>query len=307
MRSLETLTDEQKKKLENFEIFYQPDLIEIFAKIFDKEKEETKNQEFYQHYMSVVGKTAELLRELGAIDPLTATAVFQYLLWNGYLSNGGSLEYSISGRINNMGASGADILCGKSVCLNNADMQAEVLKALGCEAHIIGANIESNAELNLEYKPEIERNINKKTRLSDRVVSFLVGLTPLRNAGNHAVTLIKPMGQYVISDPTSLAYANFNDFLNTKFVGSEVEMKIKPWLMLMTESNSKEEFSRIVYESFLLSDSELLNPKLVKQVYENGIYLCKKDSTLLKDFHEDIQPSLEKVGQTLKKVKVKIK
>lgn len=305
MKTIDTITEGQKEKIKDYFRFYSKEVVEMFGDILKEEREAVKGQPFYLPYEEIIEKTAKLLKEIGATDSLTASAAFQYLLWNGYLSKDKELLYSVSYRKNNLSLAGADIACGKSVCLNNADMEAQVLRAMGKEAYIIGCRIDPTTALNLEYKPPIERKIDEHVKLSHRVLSKLVEWTPLRKIGNHAVTLVKAEGRYIVSDPTNLCYANFDDFMNVKVVGSEAKMQLKAWLMLLLHPMSYETFEKIALESFLLGDKEELNTFKVKQVFENGIYLCKKNNFLLDDFHDDIVPAIEEVHRTLTKSNIR--
>lgn len=304
MVTLENMTEEQKNKRNYFYDFYFPDAVIMFSEFLNEQREAVKKMEFYQYYENIIEKSARLLREIGATDPLTASATIQYLLWNGYFSKDKSLVYSESKRVNNFVATGADVVRGRSVCLNNADFEATILRRLGKEAFIIGARVNPKQKIEFEYRPNIVRNVDEKVSLWQKLFIKLVEFTPLRRIGNHAVTLIKTDGQYVISDPTALAYANITDFMKATYVGSTGSMDLKPWLMLLLDGVDIEKFKEIVETSFANSDREVLNARLVKQVYDNGIYLCQKNKTLIDDFHEEIEPDIEEVSRTLAKVKM---
>lgn len=305
MRTTDQMTEEQLKKYERFMDFYSDDMIKAYSQVFKKHRESVEDKEYYQAYLNIVKKTARVIKELGIEDPLCASIIFQYLLWKGYLSKDKNLVYSISDRMNNIAITGADIMRGRSVCLNNADMHASVLREMGIEAYLLGCNVDTKTPANFEYKPDIKRQIEEKVKLSDKLLGKIVGATPLRNIGNHAVTLFKFESVYFISDPTSLAFANFSDFLKARYVGSALEMDIKPWLLLMLGKVPEEDFRTIIRETYVRSDKQLLTVPVVKSLYEGSIDLCKKNHFLLDDFHDDNITDIDIICKTLKPVKPK--
>lgn len=303
MTTLEDLTEEQKKNRENFYNFYIPRIITLFSEMMNKEVEKVKNEQFYKYYERIIESSAKLLKEIGAIGPITASAVIHNLLWNGYFSKDKSLIYGISDRINNFGAFGADVVRGRSVCLNNADFEANILKAAGEEAYIIGARVNPKEKIKFKYRPRIKRNIDENKNFWDNTMMKLVEFTPFRNVGNHAVTLIKTKEQFIVSDPTALAFANIDDFMKATYVSSSGSITLKPWLMLMVEELSEKNFKKIIDNTIIYSDRALLNTQLVKQSYENGIALCQQNKCLIDDFYEGIRNDIDTVSRTLVKVK----
>lgn len=303
MITLDNMTEEQKKKREKFYKFYIPQVISLYGKMFDEEICKVKNEEFYHYYENIIEISAKLLKELGITNSLIASATIQYLLWNGYFSKDKSLIYGESKRINNFGALGADVVRGRSVCLNNADFEANILRKLGIEAYIIGERVNPKETIKFKYRPKINRNIDKNKNFWDEAMFKLIELTPIKNAGNHAVTLIKTNGQYIISDQTSLAYANIDDFMSATYVGSVSSITLKPWLTLMIDKISEEKFREIIDGSLSHSDNTLLNLRLIKHIYENSINLCQENKSLIDDFHKEIRPDINIVAQTLTKIK----
>lgn len=301
MRTIESMNSQEKEMMDKFFNFYTPQRIEFFGSILKSKKEAMKEEDYYLAYNKIITEIAKLFKEIGITDPLTASAAFQYMLWNGYFSYNRSLVYSKIDRINNPIIPGADVIRGKSVCLNNASMEANVLQKMNYNAHIIGCKVNSPSQLNLEYRPNIERHIEDINNLHGRIIELLSRITPLSKIGNHAVTLVKTEDQYVVSDPTSLAYYNITGFLSANIVGSKVNTQLKPFLTLPLESLSPEELNKIIIESFAKSDKRVLTPKEVKIIFDNGIFLCKRNASLLDDFHDEIQQDIDTVSKKLTK------
>ena len=63
----------------------------------------------------------------------------------------------------------------------------------------------------------------------------------VKKIGNHAVTLVKNGGNYIISDPTSIAFAEINDVMKAKFVGINQEMGLNPGIGMALNEGDKHE------------------------------------------------------------------
>lgn len=298
----EEFSKEQKEQIDRFNNFYDEDIIKAYSKAFQQEREKVKNEEYYESYFNVVKNVASLIKELKLSDPFAASIVFEYLLWNGYLSKDKKLVYSMQNRINNIVLTGADIMRGKSVCLNNAAMFTDVLERLDVEAYLLTCLIDINTPLEMKYKPSIQRNVVKPSFMSETLSKFL-NLLPIKNIGNHAVTLFSSKDLWYISDPTNLTFMEIDDFLHARMCNSDISVKLKPWSMLMLDNIDPKEFKNIVLKTFLLSDSSKINDHALEILYEKIIEFLNEQKSLLNDFHDNIDNDIDTVCKTLKKVK----
>ena len=295
------MTEEQKEKIKRFVNYYDDSTIKLYTEALAKQRSIVSNEPYYEAYLNIIKRTARLIPELGCYNSISASIVFEYLLWNGYLSKDKDLVYSITDRINNTTITGADIMRGKSVCLNNADMLTRVLKEMGNESYIMGCGVFPPKGLKREYKPPIERKMipERKNFIKKLVLSPFI-----KKIGNHAVTLTRVGETYYIVDPTGLSFATINDVLKAKYIGFDLEMELKPWLMLALDSGNKEEFIDTVLKSYLLSDHPIMSPAIVKDMYERVIDTCRRNHSLLDDFHDANRQDIDTVCQTLTKVKI---
>jgi len=294
---INNFTEEQKNKYENFFKFYTNETIDFFSKVFEDKFKESEQKDFYIAYKNIIKKTAKLINELGITDPFHASVIFEYLLWNGFLSKDKTLVYDITNRKNNIALTGADIMRGNSVCLNNSDMLTSVLNQMDIRSYILGCSVKPTKET-LKYKPNIERNIKQPT-FKDKIIQKLGTLPPLKYLGNHAITMFEYNGVYYISDPTSLAFLNFNDFMKAKYVGSDLEVTIKPWISLCLQSIPKDKFKEIITKTLIQSNTQLLNLDLIKEFSENALEICQENSNLLDDFHTDNVNDIDIICKTL--------
>lgn len=303
MITADTITEEQIEKYKNFFKFYTDTMLDLYSSSLSKRRDKVKNEVYYDSYFKIVNKTANLMKELNISDPFSATVIFEYLLWNGYLSKNKKLIYGISGRINNIVLTGADIMLGKSVCLNNADMLSDVLNAMGFESYIMGCSFVENVKVSFEYKPNIERKRESKVVFGDKLLAKFVSVTPLKKIGNHAVVLFKFKDRYFMGDPTNLAFLNFVDFLKGEYIGSDLQLDLKPWQMLILDGIEAEKFKEIIVKTFFLSDEQVVDLDMVRNVSNYSLNLCKKNLSLLNDFHDDNIKDINIVCKTLKKIK----
>lgn len=301
MRKYDNMSEEEKKKLRRYNDFYSEDLVKIFSELSVEKRSEVKNKPYYQAYFNIVNRTAELLYKLEIRDPFSASVIFEYLLWNGYFSINHKLVYSIQNRINQIAVTGADIMRGKSVCLNNADMLTDLLRALGIKSYTFGCDVKTTPETKkLEYRPNIER-VTVDPRFRDKLVSKLIGATPLSKIGNHAITLFEWQDALLFRDPTTLAFMNFTDFLKARYVGSDLEVQLKPWLPLILDEITKEKMDHLVYKGYLLSDKEAISLDTTRKISELTMDLCETAKPAFENLHERNQNDIETVCKTLTK------
>ena len=266
-----------------------------YDKVEDEKSSEVKNKPYYQAYFNIVNRTAELLYKNGIRDPFSASVIFEYLLWNGYFSANHKLVYSMQGRINQIAITGADIMRGKSVCLNNADMLTDILRAMDIKAYTFGCDVKTTPDTKkLEYRPNIER-VTVEPRLRDKLVSKLIGATPLSKIGNHAITLFEWQETLLFRDPTSLAFMNFTGFLKARYVGSDLEVKLKPWLPLVLDEITKEQMDTLVYKGYLFSDKEAISLDTTRKISELTMDVCEEVKPTFEELYEKNQKDIETV------------
>lgn len=300
MITLENLSEEKLKQLKDYFSFYNKDYIKFFQKIRQKHLDNILGEDYYKYFIEIIRKSGKLTEELKFNDPVSISVLYEYLLWNGYFSKDNNLVYSISDRINNIGLVGADIMKGKSVCLNNADMLSYILRERNIEAYTIGCTVPNNDGKKFQYRPEIERNI-ANVKFKDYFVNKVANLLGLSKLGNHAVTCFNFNGVYSVCDPTSLAFLNFTDINKMEYVGRDTEAILKSWVMVLLNDMFYEQFEDILLKILIHSDLKPLQLDNIRKISELTMKICTDNQTLLGDFHSDIYPEIEGICKTLKK------
>lgn len=281
--------------------FYCENYIDLLSKTRKSEREKVINKYFYKYYKNIIESSGKLIKEVGLNNPFSISVMYEYLLWNGYFSKDKKLEFNMTDRKVVMGALGADIMRGKSVCLNNASMLTDIYNELGIEAYTMGCTIDASQSLkNMEYKLDIERE-SAKIKLKDRFFSKVIDILHLGYFGNHAITCFKFNEMYSFSDPTNLAFLNLIDMTKLNYVGSEMNAKVKAWLMVTLHEISYESFKEIMMKFFVFSDTKLLDVEKVRGFSENTMGICNNNLKLFDDFHSEISNDIDVVCKTLKK------
>lgn len=291
----------KQEELLQLTLFYNKNYFDLLNNIRIRSKNKSMDQEYYKYYTNIIEKSAKLLKELNLNDPVEISVLYEYLLWNGYFSKDNNLSYSLSGRKNSLGLVGADIMNGKSVCLNNADMLTNLLQECDIEAYTVGCTVPAGKDANFQYNPDIERNI-KEPSYRDKISSKINNILHLDILGNHAVTCFKNGETYSASDPTSLAFLNFSELKKMKYVGSDLELDLKLWVMIvLNDFENYDELLKIIATIYLRSDLEPLKLNNIKNISESVLEMCRNNKNLLNDFHSDIYDDINGVCKTLTK------
>lgn len=294
-------TPEQLDKYKNIINFYK-DYGSIFKAVYDNFYESSVNEDYYKAYHEIIKRTAALCDKFTLESyPLSIALIYEYLLWGGYLSKDHRYAYDTSNRVNNLACTGADIMRGHGVCLNHADMLANLYRELGYEAHMIGMSINSAIDKLDIWKPEIERKVDKNSKLMR-----WIGFTPLfQKFGNHAITIVKK-DVYELFDPTSLAVLTPADVLKAKFVGTDVLFDLKAWDLLalegLEESKEKSEVSNVTNVLFAQGVSNVnisLPLDEYKMVCTRIIEFLKQNENVLNEFYESNCKDIDIVCRTL--------
>ncbi len=242
-------------------------------------------------YQSILAKTAKLFNELGQIDTLCVSVLFEYLLWNGYFSKDKSFKYSLAHRKNIPTVLGASIMNGSGVCLNICSMLVKIFNKLGMEAHLIGVRIPAEVPSGF-YVPDINRKI-----LRDRVSNNNVS----NKRANHALCLVKENDSYFYVDANNLLFANNSDVLKVSYVGFEEDLIVDvfPYVTFFDECLCYSEFVSLFNNLFHAIFNDHLTLEKVRDVSESMLDVCRNNVSLFDDFHHDILCDIDNVCRTL--------
>lgn len=295
------VTKEQIEKYEKVRSFYQDSGV-LFKSIHDKSYEQSKDQECYKSYHEIVKRVADLCEKLDSVDhPLLISLIFEYLLWGGYLSKDHRYAYDMRNRVNNFACVGADIMRGHGVCLNNADMLANIYQELGYEAYTMGISVNKSVEKLDIWKPDIKRNIDNNSRMFN-----LFSMSKLINRlGNHAITMVKN-DVYELYDPTSLSVLKPTDALQASYIGTGCGFDLKLWITIVLSGLWEDEnhtqvsdITKMLFYQGVEDVNNLLPFDDYKEICNRMVSCLGKAEPLLNDLYEKNKKDIDIVVRSL--------
>lgn len=286
---------------------YSKEEIEKYIAFYKQNIENKDINIFNYNYNSIIKRTANLIKELNITNPIETSVIFEYLLWNGYFSKNKKICFSKYNRIINLTALGADIMRGKTVCLNNSDMLSRLLRELKYTSYMIACNINLNQNSNICYKPNIKQiKVEKKKHPNIIDMTKRKKLNNLCNEivdGNHISSIVFYNNQYFVIDPTNLGIMHLDNFSKAKFYFSNITAEILLWPLLALEGLSEKEFSKIInYQNINLDENHSTITESLNyiNISSNAVELCKKNLSLINDFYIANYQDIDSICKTLK-------
>lgn len=251
----------------------------------------TKKFDYYESYMKIIKKIVILLKELNKTNPIDAKIIYEYLLYNGYLSINKKFTVTTENRVLNHYIPGTDIMHGSGVCININELLKRIYEELGYISYILTCKLNSGKSIS-HYTPDIKQNIGK-INLGKYSDLSLINTIKENIIGNHLITLVNDSNKIILCDAANLDFINLNKNLKGEFLFKDVKTKLLPNYMGLLENNLEELKKELL-------KTEKIDLEKVKILYENNINFCKNNINLLNDFHEDIKNDIEIVCKTLK-------
>ena len=306
--------DELLKKLDDGKIGIKELLIELSIEDFKEEKENDQNKPFMIAYKNIVEKTSAFLNsELLVEDPITASIIFEYLLWNGYFSDNNYYEFRMDQRINKFSSFGADIMRGKGVCLNNATMLSDVLNCMDYNSCTSVCYVHQNGELpkDIGGKCPIERHIyqgntflEKIGNKKDMLIFHL--LKPITvKVGNHAIVLSEYNGETYAIDPTNLCFMTHKEENVLNSLNGYFDFDLKKTITNVLNCESVDKSKNLLEKINNVNNSyvSFLDNDTINECYEEQVAYCDSKKKILDDFHKECLNDIDTVCKTLSKKK----
>ena len=275
-----------------------------------EETERNINEPHTIAYNNIVEKTSSFFKdELKVDDPVTASIIFEYLLWNGYYSKDNSFKFSTRKTISDFGCFGADIMRGYGQCLNIAHMLSDVLNKSGYRSYptICYCNVPKIIGKKRKECPPIEQHLveeneNVNEELEKKYEKILKALEHIsKRTGNHVIVSTEYEDIFFGSDPTNLCFVTYKSKRFTKAVNSNIKYKLKPLVTRIINTDRDNE-TRIIFENRKRSHKgypNFLDKDQIKQKYNEEVNFCDSKKGLLDEFHKDCLKDIDIVCNTL--------
>lgn len=295
--------EEQFLKIKDFYEFYDKNRINKFNQRY-VERRLSYFDRVREIYFKIIDKTCNLINELEIKSIEDISVIYEYLVWNGYLSHDKEFYYSIGGRHNITGMLGADILCGKGVCLNVSSMLVDIFKKLNYESYLVGVKL-LDTKYTCSYVPDIERKIlnddvyttgNSSKTMHQRDKELLPQIR-----ANHSIAVVKDKFFYKYIDAHNLLFGENSNILEVKYIGTSPScVQVIPYVTLLNECMLYSEFLNLFENLFSSVSVGFLRLDDIVIKTKNVLEMCERNKNLFEDFHEEINSDINKVYRFFK-------
>lgn len=258
----------------------------ILKKYIGKEVEEYKKRkdliqktDYYNSYIEITKKLVKTLRKMCIYNPIEVKIVYEYLLYNGYLSIDKKFKFGFENRVENNFVPGINIMRGTGTCLNISDLLKDIYKLYGFNSEIV------TCKINYTDEEQNKRLLKEWSYLTRFVFENIVG--------SHAITLVNNNGSTFLCDATNKDFININRNLNGKYLKNEFIVKILPHFFGLIKDNKKE-------LNNLLKQSQKLNCEEVNKIDKGIHWFLECQEKELNNFHESIKSNIEIICKRLK-------
>ncbi len=295
MRTFDNSSLYQREKFMIFNNLYTDKLMKTFQEEVKTEVEKGKNKPFYRAYLNIIKRTADLFKQLAIDDALVKCCFFNHLLWSGFFSKNHQISYQEEGRISNFSALGADIMLGKTACLNNSDMLCRLLRATGTESFIIACDVFDDS---FNYNNSV--NNSCLSSFSPTKESFISKqANSMTSIGSHVLSLFAYQDSYYLADSTNMTFLNITDLLEATYIGNDIVVSLKPRLTLNIEDVDCHYFKDLIKETFIMSNQNYLSASTIYNKINTSTNLITHNiSTILNTMCEN-EKDIDIVCQTL--------
>lgn len=244
-----------------------------------------------KHYNAIIENTSNLCHELNTKDMFSVFVVFNYLLWNGYFSEGKNYSHSMEKVVHIHQNNGMSIMTNYGVCSNNAKMFENLLWKLEYESWVVEGYLPDN--VTFYYEPNItDESIARKITVNQRIKSF--GARLLAKELNHNCTLGIDDDKAYIFDPTNhcvfyLANKNIAEVLSGSGYFKLIINSKTPWYI-----------KRAIEKALTMTPNSNIN---MGDLFRENVDLCNRNKNLLDDFFDENFDSIKSVAKYVKYVK----
>lgn len=273
----------------------------------------------YKAYLNIIKKTGILIKDLNIYDPFTTSLVFEYLLWNGFFSKNQQLKYDQNCQIYEPFLFGANIMLGKSVCLQNSTMLADLLTSLNYQSGLVIGylNIDKNIPLSYTFPIRNQRTLLNSNVSNNFKVSPKLTYIDLKKKitqyfiGDHAITAFKFKDYYFLIDPTNnVFFYHYKPFKIKDLSGSlTMNIKVQSNFNFNSECEHWNNQELELLHQFLSYENDNnywnISKEDIKELNTSCLYFCYAKEEIFKDFHQTLTEDIETIWEEyhLKKTK----
>lgn len=325
---LNAFTEQYPMLNNSLDMVYSASLVAYFALILSKGKLYTKDMsEIRTLYQQFIQNYNKMNKDFELNNPIQIYTMFNYLLYEGYLSKGKEFQFSGEEARDINPISGTNIIMGKGVCRHISSMFKDILNDYGIEAYNLGCYCRTyNVNINITEQPKYSYNELKewvkKHIIDERTNCFLNAFieelekqekyaefsykqeedkNPIpKMVGNHAICFSRFNGQDYYLDPTQTRIYRLNPDSNTLFDNEEdSDMKIK--LASSILSNNSKEYIKM--KKMLLNSNPSIPIEEEQELVLRTKKLCEQNIDIFEQFYNDNSEIYDEISNRLVKIK----
>lgn len=312
----------------SLDIVYSASLVAYFGLVLSNAKLHTKDMSeirtFYQQFIQNYNK---MNKDFELNNPIQIYTMFNYLLYEGYLSKGKEFQFSGEEARDINAISGTNIIMGKGVCRHISSMFKDILNDYGIEAYNLGCYCRTyNVNINIKEQQNFSynelREWVKKHIIDERTNRFLNALidemekqekyaefsykqeeekNPIKKmVGNHVICYSRYNGADYYLDPTQTRIYRLNSNSNTLYDNEEdSDMKIKQTSSIL--SNTKKELLKM--KKMLLNPNPGISIEEEQELVLGTKKLCEQNMDIFEQFYDDNIEIYDEISNRLEKIK----
>lgn len=292
------------------------------AKLYTKDMSEIRTlyQQFIQSY-NKMNKNFELN------NPIQIYTMFNYLLYEGYLSKGKEFQFSGEETRDIIAICGTNIFMGKGVCRHISSMFKDILNDYGIEAYNLGCysrtyEVNINTTEQQKYSYDELREWVKKHVIDERTNCFLNARieemekqkkyaefsykqveekNPIKKmVGNHVICYSRYNGEDYYLDPTQTKIFRLNPNSNTLFdIEEDSGMKIKQIVSIFC--NNAKDYAKM--RKMLANPNPSISLEEEQELVLETKKLCEQNMDVFEQFYNDNSEIYAEITNRLVKIK----
>ncbi len=312
----------------SLDIVYSASLVAYFGLLLSNAKFHTKDMsEIRTLYQQFIQNYNQMNKEFELNNPIQIYTMFNYLLYEGYLSKGKEFQFSREEARDIIAIYGTNIFMGKGVCRHISSMFKDILNDYRIEAYNLGCysrtyDVNINTTKQQKYSYDELREWVKKHVIDERTNCFLNAYidemekqkkyaefsykqeedkNPIKKMiGNHVICCSRYNGEDYYLDPTQTRIYRLNPDSNTLFDNEEdSDMKIKQTSSIF--GNNAKDYAKM--KKMLANPNPSISLEEEQELVLETKKLCEQNMDVFEQFYNDNSEIYAEITNRLVKIK----
>lgn len=273
-------------------------------------------------YNTLLNEYTNLINQFELKHPIEIYQMYNYMLFNGYLSDNSRFYFDDSDTHDINGFLGVNVVTGKAVCRHIASMLKDIYNNIGISSQLLPMYIDRDGFFIREYKESIsitkllsqesnDEDIKKEcitfiNNIEKKIYELEKQLSK-RKKSNHAITLVGYDDTCYLLDSTNQTIFQKDSSFNEKDVFKSLITSPKNGVGKVCQNTFLSEFKKAKEDAksnLLLKDS---NDEENTKIINNTNNLCSKNIDLIEQFSVRNEELYSEINNSLYKIKKKVR